>query len=332
MNRVATHIRHFVDLTGPSDAPAIACADAVASLARDRTPQEVVAVSFDRASALRRARLLGLEPAWILHPRLQRFPARADASTRRVTVAWGASHAVNLVALGTAEAGDHLVVDVLRGDMAWLGGGRGGTQEPLPREAGLTFDERWLDPSRRAAIRESLGLDEGDLLLATLDDPSTTIDAHAAAEIAGMLNASGVPVAVLVPRAAMHVDRAVRHAREGYAGRLLLTEDPVASLAPAVDIGVLLGPPDRRPYSSLVTVRHAHRCGAHVVVAAASREGVSHDGGGIWLGKDAGTASLAAACMRAARGPARSRPHRDDAPAIGDTVAARVAGLAAATA
>ena len=332
MTRVATHLRHFVDLTGPSDAPALACADAALSLARQGTPQEVVAVSFDRASALRRARLLGLEPAWVLHPRYQRFPARLATPRRLVNVAWGASHAVNLVALSPVEAGDYLVVDLLRGEMEWLGGGLFGTREPLPPEAGLAVDDAWTDPSRRADIRESLGLDEGDLLLLTLDDPSTSIDAHAAAEVAGMLRAAGVAVTLLVPRSAMHVDRAVRHAREGYAGRLLLTEDPVASLAAAADLGVLLGPPDRRPYSSLVAVRHSHRCGVRIVVAAAGEEGVATDGGSIWLAKDASTASLAAACMRAARSPTPPRPRSDDAPTIGEAVAARVLGLIAATA
>lgn len=332
MNRVATHLRHFVDLTGPSDAPALACADAVASLSRQGAPQEVVAVSFDRGSALRRARLLGLEPAWVLHPRFQRVPARLATARRLVNVEWGASHAVNLVALSPVEAGDHLVVDLLRGEMAWLGGGQGGTREPLPPEAGLAVDDAWTDASRRGDIRESLGLDEGDLLLLTLDDPSTAIDAHAAAEIAGMLRAAGVPVTLLVPRSAMHVDRAVRHAREGYAGRLLLTEDPVASLAAAADLGVLLGPPDRRPYSSLVAVRHAHRCGTRLVVAATGEGGVATDGGSIWLAKDAGTASLAAACMQAARSPTPPPPRGDEAPTIGDAVAARVLGLLSATA
>jgi hypothetical protein len=325
-------LRHFVDLTGPSDAPALACADAVASLGRDSMPQEVVAVSFDRASALRRAQLLGLEPAWVLHPRYQRFPARLATPRRLVNVAWGASHAVNLVALSPVEAGDYLVVDLLRGEMEWLGGGLFGTREPLPPEAGLAVNDAQADTSRRTAIRESLGLDEDDLLLLTLDDPSTCIDAHAAAEIAGMLRAAGVAVTLLAPRSAMHVDRAVRHAREGYAGRLLLTEDPVASLAAAADLGVLLGPPDRRPYSSLVAVRHAHRCGTRIVVAAAGEATVATDGGGIWLAKDASTASLAAACMQAARSPTPLHPRSDDAPTIGDTVAARVRGLLVATA
>ncbi len=332
MTRVATLIRHFVDLIGPSDAPAIACADAVASLARDRWAQEVVAVSFDRASAMRRARLLGLEPAGILNPRSWHVARHVATADRLVHVEWGASHAVNLVSLSPARAADHLVVDLLRGEMAWFHEGKGGAREPLPPEAGLAVDEAWIDSARRDAFRESLGLDQDELLLVTLDDPSTTIDAHAASEIAGMLNASGVAVAVLVPRTAIHVDRAVRHAREGYAGRLLLTEDPVASLSPAADLGVIVGPPDRRPYSSLVAVRHAHRCGVRVVVAAAGDHGESPDGGGIWLARDAGTASLAAACMRAARHPARSRPHPDNAPTIGDAIAARVAELATATA
>jgi hypothetical protein len=329
--RVATHFRHFVDLTGPSEAPVLACADAVASLARQGMPQEVVAVSFDRASALRRARLLGLEPAWVLHPRHHRFPARLATPRRLVNVAWGASHAVNLVALSPVDAGDYLVVDLLRGEMEWLGGGLFGTREPLPPEAGLTVDDTWTDAPRRAAIRESLGLDPDDLLMLTLDDPSTAVDAHAAAEIAGMLRAAGIALTLLVPRSAMHVDRAVRHAREGHAGRLLLTEDPVASLAAAADLGVLLGPPDRRPYSSLVAVRHAHRCGTRIVVAAAGAGGVATDGVGIWLAKDASTASLASACMRAAHSPPPPGPRDDDAPTIGEAVAARVMGPLAAT-
>jgi hypothetical protein len=340
---------HLVDAMRDSSAVLLACADAVRHLSMQGFSQSVSLVAYDGEASVRRASLLGLEGSRVVNPRHHaRTPLTADAprDARCVGVVWGSAHAASLVVLSEG-LDDHLLVDVLLGDISLLSRGDEGERTPLPPDASLldigdaAFDER------RDELRASLGLTDDDVLLMPLNDPSSTLDAYALAEISAMLCVAGRRVTTLVPRNARHADRAIRHWREGYVQRLLLTDDPIASFAPAADIAMLCDETDRIPYCSLVTIRHAHRWGVPVVVPGRHGERMesSASHAGIAIASGTSTASLASACMslleevardaapRRAAGRtladalAQCEPH---APTIGHAVTRRLASLEAA--
>lgn len=105
--------------------------------------------------------------------------------------------------------------------------------------------------SIRQQLRRDFQLAEQTTLLAPIADAPGDLDAFHAVAVIEMLRTAGVDVALLLPRAAKRLARAIRHYRSGYVRDLLLTDDCIAACLPAVDIA--MGVPDVSP-TSLATL------------------------------------------------------------------------------
>lgn len=122
------------------------------------------------------------------------------------------------------------------------------------------------DSELRAVVRSELGVRDNESLIVPIADPPETIDAHWYAELTAMLEVAGHRVVLLMPRCAMHIDRAVRHAREGYLRRLLLTDDPVVSFLAHADVAISQGIVSRGEYLQDMLIGCAAETGCGIVL------------------------------------------------------------------
>ncbi len=306
-DQMRAHLVHLVHADNRCDAAMIACADARLELESFLgVRQQVLIHARNGAASLKRAALLGLTPdavvrSWQACEQMIARPERND--TPLIIVEWG-SDAASGLDFGVGVDGDvphlRLIIDLIGGTMETLHPELNSSIQPLPPDAnpgsGRDFE---ADESSKRALRDRLGLGDDDLLVLPLADPPDDVDAHAMAELSGILAMASFPVVTVIPRRARFVDRAIRAWREGYFPRLLLTDDPIASFIPAADVGVLPGDPAAYAYASFVLLRHAHRCGMSVAVGGepqADSEQQQAPAAGLAVARGTRPAALAGAC------------------------------------
>lgn len=152
----------------------------------------------------------------------------------------------------------------------------GGAVAPVPNSTMPSLTARLGDG--RDATRAALGVADGVPMVALLADPVRHADARRFVYMVGLLDVAGIPVAGLIDRRAAHVSRARRfHAEAGVGWRMMLPQDPTASLLHACDLAVVV-PPDVR--AKLSAVEHAWVMWS---VLRAHLLGVPVVGGGAWL-------------------------------------------------
>ena len=120
------------------------------------------------------------------------------------------------------------------------------------------------DAGARAAARDALGIDDDALCLAALEDNPSHADARQFAFMLGLLHVSGHDIVGVVPRAAAGITQARRH-HEGLGRpfRLLIAEDPLPDLVPAIDACIIN--PERASGSSALLTRWLEHAGVRVI-------------------------------------------------------------------
>jgi len=116
----------------------------------------------------------------------------------------------------------------------------------------------------RAAARDALGIDDDTLCLAALEDNPSHVDARQFTFMLGLLNVSGHDIVGIVPRAAARTTQARRH-HEGLKRpfRLLIAEDPLPAIAPAIDACIIN--PEHAWGSSALLTRWLEATGTRVI-------------------------------------------------------------------
>lgn len=145
--------------------------------------------------------------------------------------------------------------------MPSIGAGTGRTRESIRAEAGLTGDDTPV--------------------VALLAEPAFLADARRFVYMIGLLDVAGIPVAGLVGPGTAHLSRARRfHVEAAVKWRLLLAPEPVAALAHACDLMVLVPPAPHRELSACErawarwAILRAHLLGTPVVAGSEWMEGL----------------------------------------------------------
>ncbi|MEC9374634.1 MAG: hypothetical protein VYC34_12355 [Planctomycetota bacterium] len=107
---------------------------------------------------------------------------------------------------------------------------------PLPAHPAATTD--------RAQARAALDVPHEALLITALGDPPQTVDAFSLSFVAGLFQTMGRTAAAVIHPRALQLERALRmRERIGGVWRIAVTEAPLASILPACDVALWLGPP-----------------------------------------------------------------------------------------
>jgi hypothetical protein len=165
----------------------------------------------------------------------------------------------------------------------------------------------------REELRHALGVHESESLLLPLCDSTSEMDVYPFVTTGCILGVAQRKVTLVLPRDAPNISRAIRHYREGYLHRLLLTSDPLLSLLPAADVAISQ-PGAGEPLS----IALARMLGLPVV-SYVSHEEMYPDGGGhpialldrltkMYLPAHKSVASFAAATDRALSAPVDALP------------------------
>ncbi|MBS0198222.1 MAG: hypothetical protein JSR77_15825 [Planctomycetes bacterium] len=90
----------------------------------------------------------------------------------------------------------------------------------------------------RAEVRRRLGIALDERVVLGLGHSPHDTDAHLLAEVVGILNVAGVTATALTPKGSRFETRAIRHAREGYLKRLVVSDEPMPALLAAADVAL----------------------------------------------------------------------------------------------
>jgi hypothetical protein len=228
-----------------ADQPDAACLWCAAVTSGTRAVAEHRVLLLGGAPAAARAQALGVVPALGLAPPLGFLPA-ARAGLRRTLATWGrplALHAwsTSLAPLALHAAGlcgvPALITDVVRGTITLhtTHPGHAATSTlPLPTQA-LPVPAL----QTRRDIRESLRVAEDEVVLCAADDPPGAVSVRKLCEAASILHVAGVRITLLASSLTPGLHVLHRHATGGYLRRLLVSDQPIASLTAAVDLAVL---------------------------------------------------------------------------------------------
>jgi len=239
---MAQRLLNILDRADGCQSPLISCRELMSALNR-RSDTEIIANeiwALDGLRSVSEAQLVGIAASAVSAYRsaslLQQFASRtlSQGDVPAVCVHSGALRRDDLaipgsfaVALGIL-ASRGLLVDAM--DSAH--------KSPLPLSGSHGLLTPDFDATLRHELRSDYALNPSTTLIAPLTDDPRDVDAFEFCVLAGMLRVGGRDVALILPRAARRIDRAIRHYREGYVRRLLLTDDPIIAAYSAVDIGI----------------------------------------------------------------------------------------------
>jgi len=316
-------VLHVVDVLDDADAPILACIDAMAANPPPDFVHHVLLRCESAERGLSRARLLGLAVDATISRRTRVGLSRTVRLLSRrsgvgggegsggsggsvVCVGWTCG--LNASTMWGNEWGNEQADALLYIELAlgrWMGlvtkaGGFKYFDLPEQLAAAHPRIESGLTP-RRDAIRASLGVRPHDVLIVPLCDPPGLLDARAFADLTAILHVADFPCVGLLPRNALFISKAVRHWREGYVKRLLLTDDPMTCFLAAADLAVMPGAHDEATFASRLQLGRALSMGISVVMPGKDSDeaAIAGEGRGVYYATDARAASLAGACVRA---------------------------------
>lgn len=149
---------------------------------------------------------------------------------------------------------------------------------PQLKLAGMTgHDAVAYRNQERAQMRAQLGVSHDESMVVPLADPPETVDAHWYAELTAMLEVAGHRVVLIMPRRALHIDRALRHSREGYLRRILLTDDPLVSFLACADIAISQGQVSKGEYLQDLLIGCGTQSGCGIVLPSRYPETTNQD-------------------------------------------------------
>jgi hypothetical protein len=151
---------------------------------------------------------------------------------------WGASMAPLACRVRRQRS---LVLDLESGMVSPVRGGR--LRGPIATApAGLLRSESPTSviAGSRQVVRTRLGISQNEIVVMPVADPPVSISAHPAIMISAILHAYGMRTVALLPHGARDLDRAMRHVTEsGYVRRAIVVDEPLFSMIPACDLGVI---------------------------------------------------------------------------------------------